>query len=45
MGKDYYKILGIDKSADDDAIKRAYKKKALLRAYYLFCCSCASPMY
>lgn len=30
MGKDYYKILGVDKSADDEAIKRAYKKKALL---------------
>ncbi|KZW02905.1 DnaJ-domain-containing protein [Exidia glandulosa HHB12029] len=29
MGKDYYKILGVDKGADDDAIKRAYKKKAL----------------
>lgn len=29
MGKDYYKILGIDKSADDDAIKKAYKKMAL----------------
>ncbi|RKO89693.1 hypothetical protein BDK51DRAFT_35685 [Blyttiomyces helicus] len=28
-GKDYYKILGIDKSADDDAIKKAYRKQAL----------------
>lgn len=26
MGKDYYKILGVDKSADEDAIKKAYKK-------------------
>ncbi|KAH7106317.1 DnaJ-domain-containing protein [Auriculariales sp. MPI-PUGE-AT-0066] len=29
MGKDYYKILGVERSADDDAIKRAYKKMAL----------------
>ncbi|KAH8826440.1 DnaJ-domain-containing protein [Flagelloscypha sp. PMI_526] len=29
MGKDYYKLLGVDKSADEDAIKRAYKKAAL----------------
>ena len=28
-GKDYYKILGVDKSADEDAIKKAYKKQAL----------------
>ncbi|KAL0477152.1 Hsp40/DnaJ [Acrasis kona] len=27
--KDYYKILGIDKNADEDAIKKAYRKKAL----------------
>lgn len=23
MGKDYYKTLGVDRSADDDAIKKA----------------------
>ena len=28
MGKDYYKILGIDKGATKDDIKRAYKKLA-----------------
>ncbi|KAE9384411.1 DnaJ-domain-containing protein [Gymnopus androsaceus JB14] len=29
MGTDYYKLLGIDKSADENAIKKAYKKMAL----------------
>jgi DnaJ-domain-containing protein 1 len=27
MGKDYYKILGVSKDADDDAIKKAYRKQ------------------
>lgn len=27
--KDYYKILGVDKNADPDTIKKAYRKKAL----------------
>lgn len=25
----YYKILDVDKNADDDAIKKAYRKKAM----------------
>lgn len=29
MGKDYYKVLGIAKSAKDDEIKKAYRKMAL----------------
>lgn len=28
-GEDYYKILDVDKQADDDAIKKAYRKLAL----------------
>lgn len=28
--KDYYKILNVTKDADDDQIKKAYKKQALL---------------
>ncbi|XP_002156957.1 dnaJ homolog subfamily B member 4 [Hydra vulgaris] len=29
MGKDYYKILGVEKSADGAALKKAYRKLAL----------------
>ncbi|KAJ1939124.1 Molecular chaperone (DnaJ super) [Linderina macrospora] len=29
MGKDYYAILGVSKDADDDALKKAYRKQAL----------------
>lgn len=28
--KDYYKILGVDRQAGDDEIKKAYKKRALI---------------
>lgn len=29
MGKDYYKTLGLPKTANDDEIKKAYRKLAL----------------
>ena len=29
MGKDYYSALGIQKSASEDEIKKAYRKQAL----------------
>lgn len=29
MGKDYYSVLGIQKGASDDGIKKAYRKQAL----------------
>lgn len=29
MGKDYYKILGVDKNADKEKIKKAYRKLAM----------------
>jgi len=29
MGKDYYQILGVSKNADDEALKKAYRKQAL----------------
>ena len=29
MGKDYYDILGVEKTSSDDDIKKAYRKLAL----------------
>ena len=29
MGRDYYKILGIERNASEDEIKKAYRKLAL----------------
>ena len=29
MAKDYYNILGVDKGASEDQIKKAYRKKAM----------------
>ena len=33
MGADYYKLLGVDKSASDEEIKKAYKKMVRISAF------------
>ena len=32
--KDYYKILGIDRNASSDEIKKAYRKRAMVDFLY-----------
>lgn len=40
--KDYYKILGIDKNASVEDIKKAYRKRALVHHPGWFCYWCIS---
>jgi len=35
MGTDYYKLLGVDKNADENEIKKAYKKMVSIESYLL----------
>lgn len=39
MGKDYYAILGVPKNADDDAIKKAYRKQGMILKHQAVCFS------
>jgi DnaJ-class molecular chaperone len=37
--RDYYETLGVNKSADKEAIKKAYRKLALYSPAFLFTCN------
>jgi len=37
MGQDYYKLLGIDKNASEEDIKKAYKKMVSRRPHHGTC--------
>ena len=34
--RDYYEVLGVDKSADDATLKKAYRKLAMILILYPF---------
>jgi DnaJ-class molecular chaperone len=36
MGKDYYKLLGVERDASDEDIKKAYKKMVRASLLYVF---------
>lgn len=40
--KDYYKILGVNKNASEDEIKKAYRKRALMHHPGTPCVPCAA---
>lgn len=37
MGKDYYKILEVDKNADDEQLKKAYRKLGRFNKFAFLC--------